>query len=163
MHESTVKALSDALAAGKLSSVEATGVYLKRIAALNAKYNCFVALDEERSLKQASEADKARAAGRATPLTGVPVAQKDIFCAKGWLTTCGSKMLSNFVSPYDAHVIQRLNEAGAVTLGKTNMDEFAMGSSNETSFHGAVRNPWNVETVPGGSSGGSAEIGRAHV
>jgi aspartyl-tRNA(Asn)/glutamyl-tRNA(Gln) amidotransferase subunit A len=156
MHDATLKSLSDALAARSISSVEATGIFLKRIAALNARYNCFVTVDEERSLVQAREADNARAAGRAQPLTGVPIAQKDIFCAKGWLTTCGSKMLSNFVSPYDAHVVQRFNEAGAVTIGKTNMDEFAMGSSNETSWYGPVRNPWNAETVPGGSSGGSA-------
>jgi aspartyl-tRNA(Asn)/glutamyl-tRNA(Gln) amidotransferase subunit A len=156
MHDATLRALSDALAARKLSSVEAAQLFLKRIKSLNARYNCFITVDEERSLAQASEADKARAAGRAQPLTGIPIAQKDIFCAKGWLTTCGSKMLSNFVSPYDAHVVARLNEAGAVTIGKTNMDEFAMGSSNETSWYGPVRNPWNTETVPGGSSGGSA-------
>ena len=101
-------------------------------------------------------ADARIAAGTAGPLTGVPVAHKDIFCAEGWLTTCGSKMLSNFTAPYDAHVIEQFNAAGAVNLGKTNMDEFAMGSSNETSFFGPVRNPWNTETVPGGSSGGSA-------
>ena len=156
MHDATLKSLSDALAVRKLSSVEATTLYLERINALNGRYNCFVSVDEARSLAQAQEADKARAAGRAQPLTGVPIAQKDIFCAKGWLTTCGSKMLSNFVSPYDAHVVQRFNEAGAVTIGKTNMDEFAMGSSNETSFYGPVRNPWNIDRVPGGSSGGSA-------
>ncbi|HEY0336355.1 MAG TPA: Asp-tRNA(Asn)/Glu-tRNA(Gln) amidotransferase subunit GatA [Burkholderiales bacterium] len=156
MHDATLRALSDALAARKLSSVEAAQLFLKRIKSLNARYNCFITVDEERSLAQASEADKARAAGRAQPLTGIPIAQKDIFCAKGWLTTCGSKMLSNFVSPYDAHVVARLNDAGAVTIGKTNMDEFAMGSSNETSWYGPVRNPWNTETVPGGSSGGSA-------
>jgi aspartyl-tRNA(Asn)/glutamyl-tRNA(Gln) amidotransferase subunit A len=156
MHRQTLKSLSDALEAGKVSSVELTGVFLKRIAERNAVYNCFVSIDEERSLAQAGEADRARAAGRAQALTGIPIAQKDIFCAKGWLTTCGSKMLSNFVSPYDAHVVQRLNEAGAVTIGKTNMDEFAMGSSNETSWYGPVRNPWNTDTVPGGSSGGSA-------
>jgi aspartyl-tRNA(Asn)/glutamyl-tRNA(Gln) amidotransferase subunit A len=156
MHQDTLKSLSDALAAGKLSSVELTGFLLKRVAELNGRYNCFVSTDEERSLAQAREADRARAAGRAQALTGIPIAQKDIFCAKGWLTTCGSKMLSNFMSPYDAHVVQRFNEAGAVTIGKTNMDEFAMGSSNETSWYGPVRNPWNTETVPGGSSGGSA-------
>ena len=111
---------------------------------MNPSYNCFITLDEERSLAQAAEADRARAAGRAQPLTGVPIAHKDIFCAKGWLTTCGSKMLSNFISPYDAHVVERLNDAGAVTLGKTNMDEFAMGSSNETSWYGPVRNPWDT-------------------
>jgi len=156
MHDATLKALSEALAARKLSSVEAAQLFLERIAALNARYNCFITVDEERSLAQAREADKARAAGRAQVLTGIPIAQKDIFCAKGWLTTCGSKMLSNFVSPYDAHVVARLNDAGAVTIGKTNMDEFAMGSSNETSWYGPVRNPWNTDRVPGGSSGGSA-------
>ena len=156
MHNWTLKALSDALAAGRLSAVEAAQLFLARIRSLNATYNCFITLDEERTLEAAKEADRARAAGRAQVLTGVPIAQKDIFCAKGWLTTCGSKMLSNFVSPYDAHVVQRLNEAGAVTIGKTNMDEFAMGSSNETSHYGPVCNPWDPATVPGGSSGGSA-------
>jgi aspartyl-tRNA(Asn)/glutamyl-tRNA(Gln) amidotransferase subunit A len=156
MHDATLKALSDALATRKLSAVEAAQLFLKRIKSLNARYNCFITVDEERSLAQAREADKARAAGRAQALTGIPIAQKDIFCAKGWLTTCGSKMLSNFVSPYDAHVVERLNDAGAVTIGKTNMDEFAMGSSNETSWYGPVRNPWNIDRVPGGSSGGSA-------
>jgi aspartyl-tRNA(Asn)/glutamyl-tRNA(Gln) amidotransferase subunit A len=156
MFDLTLKALSDALAARQLSSVEATELYLRRIDAINPKLNCFVSTDPERSLAQAREADSARASGRAGTLTGVPIAHKDIFCAKGWLATCGSKMLSNFVAPYDAHIVQRLNGAGAVIVGKTNMDEFAMGSSNETSWYGPVRNPWDVETVPGGSSGGSA-------
>jgi len=156
MHNATVKGLSQALAAGKLSSVEATGDFLRRIKALNDRYRCFITVDEERSLAQAQAADRLRAAGKAQPLTGVPIAQKDIFCARGWRTTCGSRMLANFIAPYDAHVVERLNAAGAVNIGKTNMDEFAMGSSSETSHFGPVRNPWNTETVPGGSSGGSA-------
>ncbi len=156
MHDATIRQLSDALAAGRCSSVEVTRQLLARIRSLGAQYNCFITVDEGRSLDQAEAADAARAAGKAGPLTGVPLAQKDIFCARGWRTTCGSKMLSNFVSPYDAHVVERLNAAGAVNLGKTNMDEFAMGSSNETSWFGPVRNPWNPALVPGGSSGGSA-------
>ncbi len=156
MHKATIKELSARLAARKLSSVELTRHFLSRIKALNQKYNCFITLDEEASLGQAEAADRLRATGRGQALTGIPIAQKDIFCSRGWLTTCGSKMLSNFVSPYDAHVVERLNAAGAVNLGKTNMDEFAMGSSSETSYYGPVRNPWDVATVPGGSSGGSA-------
>jgi aspartyl-tRNA(Asn)/glutamyl-tRNA(Gln) amidotransferase subunit A len=156
MQDATIKHLSDALAAGRCSSVELTRHFLDRIRSLGAQYNCFITVDEERSLAQAHAADAMRAAGQAGPLTGVPLAQKDIFCTRGWLTTCGSKMLSNFVSPYDAHVIERFGAAGAVNLGKTNMDEFAMGSSNETSYYGPVRNPWNRDLVPGGSSGGSA-------
>jgi len=156
MQDATIKHLSDALAAGRCSSVELTRHFLDRIRSLGAQYNCFITVDEERSLGQARAADAMRAAGKAGPLTGIPLAQKDIFCTRGWLTTCGSKMLSNFVSPYDAHVIERFGAAGAVNLGKTNMDEFAMGSSNETSYYGPVRNPWNRDLVPGGSSGGSA-------
>jgi aspartyl-tRNA(Asn)/glutamyl-tRNA(Gln) amidotransferase subunit A len=156
MHTATLKTLSAALAAGKLSSVELHDIFFNRIKELNEKYNCFITLDADRSRAQARAADQMRAAGHAQLLTGVPIAQKDIFCAQGWLTTCGSKMLSNFVAPYDAHVIARCNEAGLVNLGKTNMDEFAMGSSNETSFYGPVKNPWDSARVPGGSSGGSA-------
>ena len=156
MIKSSLSALAKALAAKDISSVELTRLYLDRIARLDTKLNAFISVDEEKSLAQARGADDLLAAGQAGPLTGIPLAQKDIFCAKGWLTTCGSKMLGNFVSPYDATVIERCNAAGAVILGKTNMDEFAMGSSNESSYFGAVRNPWNMECVPGGSSGGSA-------
>ena len=156
MHNATIKSLADGLAARTFSSVELTRHFISRINQLNPKYNCFITLDPEASLKQAAAADRARAADRAQPLTGIPIAQKDIFCARGWLTTCGSKILSNFTAPYDAHVVERLNAAGAVTLGKTNMDEFAMGSSSETSYYGPVRNPWDPDKVPGGSSGGSA-------
>ena len=156
MIERSVTALSQALASSEISSVELTQLYLERITRHNPQINAFITVDAEKSLAQAKAADQLRATGHATPLTGIPLAQKDIFCSKGWLTTCGSRMLSNFVSPYDASVIERFNAAGAVILGKTNMDEFAMGSSNETSYFGAVKNPWDLSRVPGGSSGGSA-------
>src|SRR3990167_8578817 len=156
MLESSLQQLGGALRAKQISSVELTQLYLDRIARLNPKLNAYLTVQPEMSLAQAREADARLAAGKADALTGIPIAQKDIFCAKGWLTTCGSKMLHNFVSPYDAHVIARFNDAGAVNLGKTNMDEFAMGSSNETSHYGPVKNPWDQARVPGGSSGGSA-------
>ena len=148
--------LARSLTNQEISSVELTQLYLDRIARLNPMLNAFITVDGEKSLAQARLADAARADGKAGPLTGIPLAQKDIFCAKGWRTTCGSLMLANFVSPYDATVIERLAAAGAVTLGKTNMDEFAMGSSNESSYFGTVKNPWDTSRVPGGSSGGSA-------
>ncbi len=156
MSNATLKELSAQLAAGACTSVELAQEFINKINDLNKSLGCYVSLDPERTLTQARAADARRAAGNAGPLTGVPLAHKDIFCAKGWLTTCGSKMLANFVAPYDAHVVERCDVAGMVTLGKTNMDEFAMGSSNETSHFGPVRNPWNREAVPGGSSGGSA-------
>ena len=151
-----IKSLAAALANKEISCVELTRSYLDRIERINPALNAYITIVPEKSLAQAAAADARIAAGQATPLTGIPLAQKDIFCAKGWLTTCGSKMLGNFVSPYDATVIERLNAAGVVTLGKTNMDEFAMGASNETSYYGATRNPWDMERSPGGSSGGSA-------
>jgi aspartyl-tRNA(Asn)/glutamyl-tRNA(Gln) amidotransferase subunit A len=156
MSNATLKELSAQLAAGNCSSVELSRDFLNKINRLNKDLGCFITVDTERTLAQAQAADTQRAAGRAGTLTGVPLAHKDIFCAKDWLTTCGSRMLENFVAPYDAHVVERCNAAGMVTLGKTNMDEFAMGSSNETSYYGPVRNPWNRDVVPGGSSGGSA-------
>jgi len=156
MINASLAELSAALAAGTISSVELTTLFLDRIAALNPAINAYITVDRDKSLAEANAADARRATGQAGPLTGIPIAQKDIFVADGWLTTCGSKMLSNFVGPYDAHVIGQFKRAGSVTLGKTNMDEFAMGSSNETSFYGPVKNPWNTGMVPGGSSGGSA-------
>jgi aspartyl-tRNA(Asn)/glutamyl-tRNA(Gln) amidotransferase subunit A len=156
MLNASLKELSAALAQKEVSSVELTSLFLERIAGLNGELRAFITVDPEKSLAQARAADVRIAKGEAQPLAGIPVAHKDIFVTKGWLTTCGSKMLSNFVGPYDAHVIGRFNDAGAVILGKTNMDEFAMGSSSETSFYGPVKNPWNRECVPGGSSGGSA-------
>jgi aspartyl-tRNA(Asn)/glutamyl-tRNA(Gln) amidotransferase subunit A len=152
----TIKSLSALLSQGQASSVELCQDYLGRIQRLNPTLNAFVTVDPDKTLAEAHAADARRAAGDAGPLTGVPIAHKDIFCAEGWLTTCGSKMLSNFVSPYDAHVIEQFKAAGMPCLGKTNMDEFAMGSSNETSYFGPVKNPWDIERVPGGSSGGSA-------
>jgi len=155
VHTLSIAELARALRRGAVSSVELTKVFLERI----GKYKdlgAFITLDPERSAAQAAAADERITRGEAHPLCGIPIAQKDIFCTDGWLTTCGSKMLSNFIAPYDATVIERFNRAGAVTLGKTNMDEFAMGSSNETSYFGKVKNPWDKSTVPGGSSGGSA-------
>ncbi len=157
MINKSLKELAQALAAKQISSVELSTLFLDRIERLNPDINAFVTVDREKTLAMARAADARIAAGTAGPLTGIPVAQKDIFCAEGWTTTCGSKMLANFVSPYDATVIRKMHsEAGMVSLGKTNMDEFAMGSSNETSYFGQVKNPWDRTRVPGGSSGGSA-------
>ena len=156
MLNSTLSVLSAALAAKQVSSVELTRQFLDRIGGLNGKLNAFITVDEAHSLGQALVADERRSRGDAGPLTGIPVAHKDIFCTRGLRTTCGSRMLAAYTSPYDAHVIEQFDRAGAVQLGKTNMDEFAMGSSNETSHFGPVRNPWDAARVPGGSSGGSA-------
>lgn len=156
MINSSLKQLGEMLQAKKISSVELTQLFLSRIQQHNPSINAYIALDEAKTLAQAKAADARIANGDVSPLTGIPIAQKDIFCAKGWKTTCGSKMLANFVAPYDAHVISEFDKAGAVNLGKTNMDEFAMGSSNETSYFGGVKNPWDFDRVPGGSSGGSA-------
>jgi aspartyl-tRNA(Asn)/glutamyl-tRNA(Gln) amidotransferase subunit A len=153
---STLSELAGALEAKKISSVELTRLYLERVSRLNGELNAFITVAEERALADAKQADARRSRGEAGPLTGIPIAHKDIFCTKGLRTTCGSRMLAEFVSPYDAHVIEQLERAGSVLLGKCNMDEFAMGSSNETSHFGPVRNPWAKKLVPGGSSGGSA-------
>ena len=156
MIDSSLKEIAAALRAKKVSAVELATESLARIDAGNGRINAFVTVDREGALAAARAADARLAAGTAAPLTGIPMAHKDVFCTEGVLTTCGSKMLANFVSPYDAHVVSLLKQAGAVMLGKTNMDEFAMGSSNENSHFGPTRNPWNTDKVPGGSSGGSA-------
>ena len=156
MHTKTLVELAADLQAGQYSSEELTRACLTRIAELDADLNCFITLTEAQALAAARAADELIKAGKAGPLTGIPFAHKDIFCTKGIRTSCGSKMLDNFESPYDATVTQKLQAAGTVMLGKTNMDEFAMGSSNETSFYGPVKNPWDTSKVPGGSSGGSA-------
>lgn len=156
MSRRTVAELSRQLASGQISSTELTRDYLSRIKQHDGVLNSYITVTEELALAQAAAADKLIASGSFGPLTGIPLAHKDIFCTQDVLTTSGSKMLANFVSPYDACVVERFNAAGTVTLGKTNMDEFAMGSSNESSFYGATLNPWNTERVPGGSSGGSA-------
>jgi aspartyl-tRNA(Asn)/glutamyl-tRNA(Gln) amidotransferase subunit A len=148
--------LGQALRAKKISSVELSQLFLDRVERFNPTLTAFITVDRDKTLGMAADADRRLAAGERGPLTGIPVAHKDIFCAEGWLTTCASKMLANFVSPYDAHVVARMRDAGMVILGKTNMDEFAMGSSSESSHYGPVRNPWNSAMVPGGSSGGSA-------
>ncbi len=158
LHTLSVAELSAGLARREYSSVDLTQHFLDRISASNPALNAYVTITAERALADARAADQALAAGTAGVLTGIPVAQKDIFCTDGIRTTCGSRMLDNFVSPYDATVVERLAAAGTVLLGKTNMDEFAMGSSNETSWYGPVRNPWDHAKVPGGSSGGSAAV-----
>ncbi len=156
MKEKTLAELSSMLQNKEASSVELTQYYLDRIEALDPQLNSFISVTSESALQQAQAADARIAAGEAGPLTGLPMAHKDIFCTQGVRTSCGSKMLDNFIAPYNATVVEKINDAGMVMLGKTNMDEFAMGSSNETSFYGAVGNPWNTDYVPGGSSGGSA-------
>ncbi len=156
MHTKTLAQLSAGLKAGEYSSVELTQHFLSRIEQFDSKLNSFITVTPEKALEQAKAADARRAAGDASDLTGIPIAHKDIFCTQGVRTSCASKMLDNFISPYDATVVTKLAEAGVVCVGKTNMDEFAMGSSNETSYYGPVRNPWNTDCVPGGSSGGSA-------
>ncbi|WP_339843781.1 Asp-tRNA(Asn)/Glu-tRNA(Gln) amidotransferase subunit GatA [uncultured Halopseudomonas sp.] len=156
MHENTLAQLSQALHSKTLSSVELTEHYLKRIEQLDPLLNSFITVSPELALAQAKAADARISGGTATPLTGIPLAHKDLFCTTGLRTSCGSKMLDNFIAPYESTVTSRFIDAGTVTLGKTNMDEFAMGSSTESSFYGPTRNPWNPEHVPGGSSGGSA-------
>jgi len=156
MIDAPLRELAASLAARRLSAVELAGAFLDRIERANPVLNAFISIDRERTLAQARSADARIARGEHGPLTGIPVAQKDVFVARGWRATCGSRMLDRFVSPYDAHVVERFDAAGAVLLGKANMDEFAMGSSNENSYYGPARNPWNTERVPGGSSGGSA-------
>lgn len=156
LHELTIAEIQLLLQQKQFSSREITGHFLDRIAQQNSIYNCYISVDNDGALRAADAADTAIAGGANGPLLGVPFAHKDIFCTQGIKTTCGSKMLDNFIPPYDATVVAKMKADGAVMLGKTNMDEFAMGSSNETSYFGPVKNPWDIETVPGGSSGGSA-------
>jgi aspartyl-tRNA(Asn)/glutamyl-tRNA(Gln) amidotransferase subunit A len=156
LHDLTVAELSKALRTRAVSSVELTRACLERIAQHQQALNAFITVEQEAALAEAERADARLKADEAGALIGIPIAHKDLFCTRGLKTTCGSRMLANFVSPYDATVVQRLRAAGLVMLGKTNMDEFAMGSSNENSYFGPVRNPWDPSRVPGGSSGGSA-------
>ncbi len=156
MHTKTIAELSRALHRREISSTELTQDFLVRIKRHNGELNAYITVTEGQALEQARAADARLAEANANPLMGVPLAQKDIFCTQGVKTSCGSKMLDNFIAPYDATTVERFNRAGVVMLGKTNMDEFAMGSSNETSWYGPVKNPWDTSAVPGGSSGGSA-------
>jgi aspartyl-tRNA(Asn)/glutamyl-tRNA(Gln) amidotransferase subunit A len=156
LHTLSIGQLGQSLSSGEISSVELTRHFLDRIERLNPALNAMITRTGELALAQAQAADTRRAAGENAPLLGIPLIHKDIFCTDGVRTSCGSRMLDNFIAPYDATVVTRLKAAGAVMLGKANMDEFAMGSSNETSFYGPVKNPWDTSKVPGGSSGGSA-------
>jgi aspartyl-tRNA(Asn)/glutamyl-tRNA(Gln) amidotransferase subunit A len=159
----SVTEILQAIKKKKISASEITSEYLKRIKASDGDLNCFITLTEEAALNRAKEIDNDISKNKFKPLSGLPIAQKDIFCTKGVKTSCGSKMLDNFISPYDATVVDKLNKAGTIMLGKTNMDEFAMGSSNETSSYGPVKNPWDNAYVPGGSSGGSASAVAARI
>ena len=159
----SVTEILQAIKKKKISASEITSEYFERIKASDGDLNCFITLTEEAALNRAKEIDKDISKNKFKPLSGLPIAQKDIFCTKGVKTSCGSKMLDNFISPYDATVVDKLNKAGTIMLGKTNMDEFAMGSSNETSFYGPVKNPWDNAYVPGGSSGGSASAVAARI
>jgi aspartyl-tRNA(Asn)/glutamyl-tRNA(Gln) amidotransferase subunit A len=156
MHQKSLVELAAGLRDRQFSSAELTRACVERIRRFEAELNSFISVTEAEALVAAQAADARIRAGKAGPLTGIPFAHKDIFCTQGVKTSCGSRMLDNFIAPYDATVTSKLREAGAVMLGKTNMDEFAMGSSNETSWYGPVRNPWDTGRVPGGSSGGSA-------
>jgi aspartyl-tRNA(Asn)/glutamyl-tRNA(Gln) amidotransferase subunit A len=158
LHRKTVAQLSEGLRRKEFSSVELTSRLLERIEASQPKLNALISITREEAMQSAQAADRALASGNATQLTGVPIVHKDIFCTQGIKTTCGSRMLENFVAPYDATVVAKLKSAGVVMLGKANMDEFAMGSSNENSYFGPVQNPWKTGSVPGGSSGGSAAV-----
>ena len=158
LHALMLTQIAAGLAAGDFSARDLTEALLGRITAFAEPLNAFITITAEQALAAAKRVDKARDSGNAGTLNGLPLVHKDIFCTKGVLTTCGSHMLDNFVSPYDATIVERFARAGAVVLGKTNLDEFAMGSSSETSFFGPVRNPWNLDCSPGGSSGGSAAV-----
>ncbi|MBT3039824.1 MAG: Asp-tRNA(Asn)/Glu-tRNA(Gln) amidotransferase subunit GatA [gamma proteobacterium symbiont of Clathrolucina costata] len=163
MHSKTIAELGAAMQAGEFSSVELTRHFIERIERLNGDLNALITPTPDQALAEAEAADRVIRSGQASPLTGIPLVQKDIFCTQGVKTSCGSRMLDSFISPYDATVVERLKQAGTVSLGKANMDEFAMGSSNETSYYGPVRNPWDQNRVPGGSSGGSAAAVAARI
>lgn len=156
MHNKSMRELSAGLKNKEFSSLELTGHYLERIKKFDKQLNSLITVTEEQALEAAKNADQIIANGNAGELTGIPILHKDIFCTAGVKTSCASRMLDNFIAPYDAHVVTKLKDAGTVCLGKTNMDEFAMGASNEKSYYGPAKNPWNTEYVPGGSSGGSA-------
>jgi aspartyl-tRNA(Asn)/glutamyl-tRNA(Gln) amidotransferase subunit A len=156
MFQHTLAQLTQLLQNKEVTSEELTRLYLQRSESFNEAFNCYISITHDLAIKQAKAADARLQSGKAETLTGIPIVHKDMFCSKGVKTSCASKMLDNFIAPYDATVVERLQDAGMVTLGKANMDEFAMGSSNENSYYGPVLNPWDKERVPGGSSGGSA-------